>query len=104
MNVSKRINKIFLFGLAAVLAGSGLIAACGKEEQKKLSNQDIFLYRGPDRDQKIIDQARKEGEVSVYTSMTLKDWEDIARAFEQKYGVKTKVRRAQPDKIVYGAM
>jgi iron(III) transport system substrate-binding protein len=104
MSGSKCINKIFLFGLTVVLAGSGLITACSKEVEKKLANEDIFLYQGPDRDQKVIDQARQEGVVSIYTSMTLIDWEQIARAFERKYDIKTKVRRAGAGKIVYGAM
>ncbi len=79
-----------------------LVVACG-EEERKLTNQEIFLYQEPDRDQKIIEQAKKEGVVSIYTSMTLKDWEEIAQAFEKKYGIKTKVWRAGAHKIVQRA-
>jgi iron(III) transport system substrate-binding protein len=87
--------------LLALLIGA-LVVACG-EEEKRLTNQEIFLYQGPDRDQKIIEQAKKEGAVSIYTSMTLKDWEGIAQVFEKKYGIKTNVWRAGSGKIVQRA-
>ncbi len=101
MGVSNYIHKIFVFA-AALAIGSGLLTACTQQE-KKLTNQEIFLYQGPDREQKIIEGAKKEGQVTIYTSMTLKDWEDIAQAFEQKYGVKTVVWRAGAAKVAQRA-
>ena len=48
----------------------------------------IALYTGPDRLQRLIEGAKKEGEVSVYNSAPVDDMKVFAAAFEKKYGVK----------------
>ena len=54
----------------------------------------------PDREQKLLAGARKEGEVSVYTSLTSEEVIGLAAAFEKKYGVKVKTWRASSEKIL----
>ena len=54
---------------AALLPGFGL--AQGQRDAGK--NREIYLYQGPDREKRILDGARKEREVVVYTSLNLKD-------------------------------
>ncbi len=46
------------------------------------------MYQGPDREARILEQARKEGTVVIYTSLNLKDSVPLTEAFEKKYGVK----------------
>src|SRR2546428_13302457 len=46
------------------------------------------LYEGPDRLDRLIAGAKKEGELSLYTSAQADDIGAVAKAFEQKYGVK----------------
>src|SRR2546421_1182800 len=46
------------------------------------------LYEGTDRLEKLIAGAKKEGELSMYTSAQADDIGAVAKAFEQKYGVK----------------
>ena len=41
--------------------------------QSKLRPADVYMYGGPDRDRRVIDGARREGMVVVYTSLNLKD-------------------------------
>jgi iron(III) transport system substrate-binding protein len=49
---------------------------------------DLATYSGADRTQKLIEGARKEGTVTIYSSMTVKDMGAITAAFTKKYGVK----------------
>jgi len=55
---------------------------------------------GPDRLKKLAEGARKEGVVSIYTSMPVDDIAALTTAFEQKYGVKAKVWRSGSEKIL----
>jgi len=86
-----------------VILITGLATSCNKEE-KKLSNREIYLYQGPDRDQKLIANAKKEGAVTIYTSMSLKDSEPITDFFQQKYNIKVTLWRALPDKVAQRAL
>src|SRR2546426_9417389 len=52
------------------------------------------LYEGIDRLEKLIAGAKKEGELSLYTSAQADDIGAVAKAFEQKYGVKVNMWRA----------
>jgi iron(III) transport system substrate-binding protein len=67
-------------------------------------NRDIYLYQGADRDQRLAANAKKEGRVSVYSTMTVKDTQALAEAFEKKYGVKVMSWRGGSEKIVQRAL
>ena len=45
-------------------------------------------YDGPDRLERLVNAAKKERELSLYTSAQADDIGAVAKAFEQKYGVK----------------
>jgi spermidine/putrescine-binding protein len=46
-------------------------------------------------EQRIVDAAKKEGQVSVYTSLISEDLTALSQAFEKKYGIKvTRLARA----------
>jgi iron(III) transport system substrate-binding protein len=59
---------------------------------------------GPDREARLLDGARKEGEVNVYTSLVVEDIGALAAAFEKKYGVRVKYWRASSEKLVQRAL
>ena len=61
---------------------------------------ELATYAGPDRDQALIDGARKEGGLTLYTSQQMADTTPIIEAFEKKYGLKVTVWRASPDAVV----
>jgi len=84
--------------LLVILSLSALLPACQKEE-KKLTNREIYLYQGPDRDQKLVAQGKKEGALNIYTSMNPKDAELLIGAFEKKHGIKVTLWRALPEKV-----
>jgi iron(III) transport system substrate-binding protein len=60
---------------------------------------DIFTYAGPDRSQRILDGAKKEGTVTLYSSATVTDMGPQIAAFEKKYGIKVRLWRAASEDI-----
>src|SRR2546428_4345468 len=67
-------------------------------------HRDLYMYKGADRDQRILQGAKKEGQVLVYTSLNLKDSVPIAEAFEKKYGVKLQLWRSSSEKVLQRAL
>ena len=50
--------------------------------------------------QKLVEGAKREGEVTIYTSTPVDDMKVLADAFERQYGVKAKVWRASSEKVL----
>jgi iron(III) transport system substrate-binding protein len=61
---------------------------------------DIALYDGPDRTERLIEGARKEGSLNLYTSLTVEDMAALNGAFEARYGIKVRMWRATSDKLL----
>ena len=55
---------------------------------------------GAQLDPATIEKAKKEGAVSLYTSMQVVDSRPLADAFEKKYGIKVTLWRASGEKVV----
>ena len=99
------VQQAYLIRLLVILFGLLLIAGCGKEDDGRgESNKKIYLYQGADREQKILQQAKKEGVVNIYTSLNLKDSVPLTEIFEKKYGVKVSLWRAGSEKVVQRAV
>lgn len=79
-------------GLAACMLAAAL-AAHG-------ANRDIYEARGPDRERILVEGARKEGKVVLYSTLTVNDARALGEAFERKYGVKVVPWRGGSDKIM----
>jgi iron(III) transport system substrate-binding protein len=56
--------------------------------------QNLATYEGPDRLEKIIAAAKKEGGLTLYTTFAEKDLPVLIKPFEDKYGIKVTVWRA----------
>ena len=65
---------------------------------------DVAEYSGPDRTQKLIDGATKEGAVTLYSSAIVADSHAIIEAFERKYGVKVQLWRGSSEDILRRAV
>ena len=48
----------------------------------------------------LLDRAKREGTLTLYTSLAPTESKPLADAFEQKYGVKVQLWRAQSDEVV----
>jgi iron(III) transport system substrate-binding protein len=65
---------------------------------------ELATYSGPDRTERLIAGAKKEGVVTVYSSVTIDDQKALVSAFEKKYGVKLQFWRASSENILQRAM
>ena len=82
----------------------GAAASSTAQAQAPGTNEAIYLYKGADRDQRLIEKATKEGVVVVYTSLATTESIPLAKAFEKKYGIKVELWRALSDKVVQRAV
>jgi iron(III) transport system substrate-binding protein len=87
-------------GLLAAALLAGPAHAQGAPEK----NAAVYSYRGADRDARLLEKARQEGSVSIYTSLATKESTPLAQAFEKKYGIKVELWRATSDKVVQRAV
>jgi iron(III) transport system substrate-binding protein len=78
-----------------------LLFASGAQAQ---TMADIAGYSGPDRTQRLIDGAKKEGVVTLYSSAVIDDTNAITGAFEKKYGVKVQLWRGSSEDILRRAV
>ena len=60
----------------------------------------LATYNGPDRLQKLVEGAKKEAALTIYTSAPVDDMKPLADAFEKKYGVKVTVWRSSSEKVL----
>ncbi len=58
---------------------------------------DIATYQGPDREQRLVEGAKKEGTLTFYSSIPVADINALTAAFEKKYGIKVNVWRADSE-------
>jgi iron(III) transport system substrate-binding protein len=63
-------------------------------------NDALFMYRGADRDKVLLEKAKQEGSVMVYTSFAALESSILAKAFEKKYGIKVELWRGLSDKVL----
>ena len=87
--------------LKAALAGAAVLLGL---VSSPAFSQDPALFQGPDREQRLIDGARKEGELVIYTSAPVDDMTVLTNAFEKKYGIKVKLWRATSQKVLERAV
>lgn len=69
-----------------MLATIGVAALLTVQSAAALAQEDILTYKGPDREQKLIEGAKKEGQVVFYSAMIVNQaLRPIVDAFEEKY-------------------
>jgi iron(III) transport system substrate-binding protein len=100
IGVCGRQSLRFVGGL--VLAASLCAGALAQGTAGK--NDALYSYRGADRDARLLEKAKQEGTVSIYTSLATKESTPLAQAFEKKYGIKVELWRATSDKVVQRAV
>jgi iron(III) transport system substrate-binding protein len=101
MTSAHKARRTFLTSLAALGAGAALMALPALPVQAQTSRlEQVATYEGPDRDKRLIEGARQEGELTVYSSMPVEDNNALIGAFEKKYGIKVKVWRGSSEDIL----
>ena len=56
-----------------LLALAALCIASAHAQQPASPNRDLYLYQGPDRAARLEAEAKREGTVVLYSTMTLDD-------------------------------
>ncbi len=76
------------------------LAARAQPRDGDSPHKAFYMHQGADREAKLLERARKEGQVAIYTSLNLKDSVPITEAFEKKTGVKCQLWRASSEKVL----
>ena len=88
----------------AAIAAVAIAWVCGVAAQSVAGNAAVYGYKGADRAQRLLDGARREGSVSLYTSMAPTEIGPLAEAFEKKTGVKVNLWRALSEGVAQRAL
>jgi len=95
MNGHRKLQPLRAVLVMLVLGAALLPAAPVKAQNGRL--QEIAAYEGPDREKRLVEGAKKEGELMFYSSIPVEDIAVLTAAFDKKYGVKVKVWRADSE-------
>src|SRR5256714_5731649 len=90
--------------LVLAFALTAFAAAETHAQDRQAANREIYLYRGADRAQRLVSGAKKEGGLSLHTTMTPEDASPLIAAFEKRYGVKLTMWRGINQKLVQRAL
>lgn len=99
--ISKRHFTQWLAGAAAAAGAPNLARA---QTPAKGSAPELAGYSGADRQQRLVDGAKKEGPMAIYTSAQSDDMGALVAGFEKKYGLKTTTWRAGSEKVLQRAV
>jgi iron(III) transport system substrate-binding protein len=80
--------------------GTALLCAATHGVVAQTSFTDLALRDNPTRHQALVDAAKKEGTLTLYTSIPEKDMAQLSEDFTKRYGVKVMTWRASTDKIL----
>ena len=83
---------------ASILYGG---AACAQSADPFAT---INALQGPDRAERLLEGAKKEGGLTLYSSATLEDMGVYIAAFEKKYGVRARLWRGNSEGILQRAV
>ena len=103
----KRRQLALRAGVTAAVSAMMLVAGCGQgapERASAVSADEVALYEGPDRLQRLIDGAKTEGQITIYTSAQTSDLGPVVEAFERKYGITASLWRAGSEAVLNRAL
>ena len=90
--------------ILALVLTAGACGSSAPESAPGAALADLALYEGPDREQRLLEGARREGELAVYTSAQSNDLGAVVEAFEKKYGLTATVWRAGSEAVLNRAL
>jgi iron(III) transport system substrate-binding protein len=102
MNRQKR--QLCLLACASALGLCSAFSAMAQSAAPANNVAAVAMYDGPDRMERLIAGAKKEGALTLYTSIAASDVSLMTSVFERKYGVKVTVWRAANDKVLQRVM
>src|SRR5262245_2488440 len=91
----------------AIVALAIFVAGCGSGSVPATTGAataDLALYEGTDRTERLIEGAKREGEITIYTSAQTSDLGPVVEAYEKKYGIKASIWRAGSEAVLNRAL
>jgi iron(III) transport system substrate-binding protein len=95
-------TRILVLLLIVLTAGCG--ASAPEQAGAVVSPSELSTYTGADREQRLIEGAKREGEITIYTSAQATDLGAVVSAFEKKYGIKANLWRAGSEAVLNRAL
>jgi iron(III) transport system substrate-binding protein len=92
------VSTVLAFALIAAGCGSTPVASSG------VTAADLAVYEGPDRLQRLVEGARREAALTIYTSAPSDDFAEVVEAYEKKYGVEASIWRAGSEAVLSRAL
>jgi iron(III) transport system substrate-binding protein len=83
-----------LFPLLLITMGFSASAASAAPATDQAVIPAMAVYKGADRQQKLVEAAKKEGTLTLYTSIAADMLQKISSDFEARYGIKVKIWRS----------
>jgi iron(III) transport system substrate-binding protein len=104
-NARRQAIKTILGGAAALALWMMKSPAFAQAQATQSVNAALAAYNGPDRQQRLVDGAKKEGSaLTIYTSAPPDDSAIFVAAFEKKYGIKVKLWRSASENVLQRAI
>jgi iron(III) transport system substrate-binding protein len=94
------IPTAFMKSLPAAVLTAALALVTAPASAQTRSMAEIASYQGPDRMQRLIEGAKKEGTVTVYGSSVAEDMKPVVDGFKKKYGIDFQYWRASSENLV----
>src|SRR5918992_1581611 len=89
-----------LIGPLVVLLATLVALPTSPRAQNNHQAVEIAKHHGPDREQRLVEGARKEGELMFYASFPVADIAVLTEAFTKKYGIKVKAWRGDSEAML----
>jgi iron(III) transport system substrate-binding protein len=90
--------------LVRLLACAFCLAALAAAPVLAQTVAEVARYQGPDREQRLIEGAKKEGGLLLYTSFSTGDLGAFVGSFEKKYGIKVTPWRSSSENVLQRAV
>jgi iron(III) transport system substrate-binding protein len=87
------------FALAASAVFSTALTMAAGDVALGQGVTDFATYRGADREQRLVEGAKREGTVTLYSDEPTDDNTALVGAFQKKYGIKVNLYRASSEEI-----
>jgi iron(III) transport system substrate-binding protein len=92
--------KQIVTAAAQIAIAAAVFSIPAQAQNSNAKNEAVYNYRGADRNEKLVENARKEGTLMFYTSMAPTESRPLAEAFEKKYGIKVELWRGPNEKLI----
>jgi iron(III) transport system substrate-binding protein len=96
--MSKRSVITGAFGILAAAAAL-MVLLHGSAQAQSSRAAEVAAYAGADREQHLIEGAKREGALTMYSNAPTDDNAALVGAFEKKYGIKVNLYRASSEEI-----